>query len=300
MRSMCTDRLPAWSTRVYERTGEGRSRVLVAVTDARSRGGGATFVVAQGFLSWIEEFEMQRFQWIARILGARVIIVEVPGFGVAGSRLLPRERRALLSGDFGRLAARMLEAALSTIDGADHDGPLSFLGYSMGASVATGMAKVAAVEGRPVENLVLVEPVGLQRWKLRDLVAATRREDRWIADYVAANGVVDGAAAPWNQRRGVRPATKRRLDLVLLGAALRHGGLGLDLGAAVAVRRVVVVRGDRSELSAVGCQPELAALRQRGVAVTELSVPGHHAFWHSLPAVNDMTHRLKNVLDIPT
>lgn len=288
--------MPGWSTHVCE--SEGESCVLVAVTDHRARPGAATFVVVQGIQSWIEEFELQRLGLIARMLGARLVVVEVPGFGVAGSRVLSGERRALLAGDFGPLASRMFAAA-AVVLGDEDDHALSFLGYSMGCSVATAMAKVAAARGWTIDQLVLVEPVALHQWKVRHLVAATRREDRWIADYVATNDSVDGAVAPWDRRPGVRPPTRRRVDLLLLGAALRKGALAGDLRAGVTPRRVVVVHGDRSALSEAAYQPIVTALRGRGIAAVELTVPGHHAFWHSLAAVEDMTRRLTAVLETP-
>lgn len=297
---MGTDSLPTWSSHAYERADDPRSRILVAVTDGRRRRGDRTFLVVQGIQSWIETFEMQRFQLIARTLSARLVIVEVPGFGVAGSRLLPDERRALLTGDFGPLATRMFEAATSVLEDGGRDEPLSFLGYSMGASLASTMATVAATRRHDVEVLVLVEPVALHRWKLRELVAATRREDRWIADYVATNDLVPDAEGPWDQRPGVRPPTKRRRDLLVLGSALRHGGLAEQLLVLpTAPQHVIMVRGNRSALSEAAYAPILAALRQRGIDATELVVPGHHAFWHSLPAVAAMTQRVKDLLDGP-
>lgn len=240
---------------------------------------------------------MQRFQLMARTLHARLVVVEVPGFGVAGSRLSRRERLALLGGDFGPLAERMFDAAATVLDDA-HDRPLSFLGYSMGASLAAAMAAIGLRRGRDVGAVVLVEPVAIHRWRLRELVAATRREDRLIDAYVAANDDVANAAAPWVDRPGVRPSTNRRVDLLLLGAALRHGGLGRDLRASdMRPRQVVVVRGDCSALSDAAYVPTLAGLRARGVETAELVVPGHHAFWHSLAAVADMSDRLRDVLD---
>ncbi|ABM16768.1 alpha/beta fold hydrolase [Mycolicibacterium vanbaalenii] len=291
--------MPAWSTHVHETAGVPGSRVLVAVTDGRERPDGRTFLVVQGFQSWVEAFEMQRFELIAGVLNARLVVVEVPGFGVAGSRLLPRERRALRAGDFGQLAERMFDAARAVLGETAPEQELSLLGYSMGASVATAITKAAAAEGFTVDQLVLVEPVALRRWRITELVARTRREDRWIADYVATNTAVAGAVAPWDQRPGVRPPTRRYADLLTLGAALRHGRLGRDLRHGVRPRGVIVVRGDRSALSEAAYQPMLEALRRRGVAATELIVPGHHAFWHSLVAVDAMAHQLRSALDTP-
>jgi len=293
---MSTDRLPGWSAYIHEATGDPSARIAVAGTDRRTHPGDPTFIVAQGFKAWIELFELQRFQLIARTLRARVIIAETPGFGAAGSRLLPGERRKLLSGDFGPVATRMFAAAVAELDG-EPDRTLSFLGYSMGASMVTSMVKDAAAQGWAVNSLVLVEPVALRKWSTWGLMAAVWREARWIADYVAANGAVDGAVAPWDQRAGVRPASRRRRDLLVLGAAIRRGALAGDLQTVVRPRQLVIVRGDRSELSRARCQATLTAMRERGVATAELRVPGHHAFWHSLPAVQDMARRLKSVLD---
>jgi pimeloyl-ACP methyl ester carboxylesterase len=295
---MSTDGPPRWSTRTHEVPGVPGTRLLTAVIDERTAPNDATFVVVQGIRSWIEEFELQRFQLVATTLTARLVVVEVPGFGVAGSRLLRDERRALLRGDFGPLAERMFGAVSAVLD-ETVDRAVSFIGYSMGTSIATAMARVASADGWTIENLVLVEPVALQRWKARHLLAATRREDRFLSESIAANRAVVGAVAPWDQRPGVRPPNRRYGDLVLLGGALRCGGLANDLGSGVEPRRVVVVRGDRSALSAVDWAPVLAAMRRRGIAADEVIVPGHHAFWHSLPAVADMTRRVADLLTTP-
>lgn len=293
---MSTDRLPGWSTHIHEAAGYPGSRITVAVTDRRTHAGDPTFIVAQGFKAWIEPFELQRFQLIARTLRARLIIAETPGFGAAGSRLLPPERRKLIAGDFGPVATRMFSAAVAELDD-ESARTLSFLGYSMGSSLVTSMTKSAAAQGWAVSSLVLVEPVALRKWKIWGLMAAVAREARWIADYLATNEAVDGAVAPWDQRTGVRPATRRRLDVLVLGAAIRRGALAGDLQTVVTPRQVIIVRGGRSELSQARCQTALTAMRERGVATDELSVPGHHAFWHSLPAVQDVARRLRTVLD---
>lgn len=91
---MSTDLVPGWSTRIHETDGDLGSRITVAVTDRRTHPGDPTFVVAQGFKAWIEPFELQRFRLLARTLRARVIIAETPGFGAAGSRLLPGASKA--------------------------------------------------------------------------------------------------------------------------------------------------------------------------------------------------------------
>lgn len=297
---LSTDHPPTWASHTFRRDGDSGSNLHVAVADGRERKDDRTFCVVQGFQSWIEQFEMQRFHLLARVLDARLIVVEVPGFGVAGSRLSLGERRALLNGDFGPLATRMFEAACSVLDKDEVGQSLSFLGYSMGASVAAAMMNTAATQGWKIDELVLVEPVALHRWKLRELVTSTAREDRWIGDYIATNDAVEGLAAPWKQRPGVRPATNRRIDLLILGSALRHGGLAKELhDANPGPKRVVVVRGDRSVLSGAAYSPILTTLRQRAIATAEITVPGHHAFWHSLPAVEEMAQHLHRVFDCP-
>ena len=291
---MATDHLPAWSAATYPRPGESGSPLLVASTDGRRRAGDRTFVVAQGIRSWIEPFAMQRFSLIAHRMQARLIVVETPGFGTPGSQLLPPERRALRRGDFGPLADRMFTAALATLGDCGPGEPVSFLGYSMGASIAAAMACAAAVRGRLVDELVLVEPVALHRWNALKLLSASRSEDRWTGDYLTANDDIPDAVSPWEHRPGAVPPTERRRDLLTLALALRHGGLYTDLLATPA-RRVVVVRGDQSELSS-SSNPALADLRLRGAPLVEMSVPGRHALWHSLPAVEALAGDLRKVL----
>lgn len=293
---MSTEQWPAWSAATHPRPGESGSPLLVATTDGRRHPGDRTIIVAQGIRSWIEPFEMQRFSLIAERLRARLIVVETPGFGTAGSRVLPPERRALRRGDFGPLAARMVTAAQSVLEETAAGEPISFLGYSLGASIAAAMARAAADLQWRVDELVLVEPVALQRWTALDLLAATLREDRWIDDHLATNETVPGAATPWDRRPGIRPPTERRRDLLALALALRHGRLRTDLLTTPA-QRVVVVRGDSSALSTTAADPAVARLRNRGVRVDELTVPGHHAVWHSLPTVDTIAHQLRILID---
>lgn len=283
---MGIDSLVTWSSQLCQREDDPDSRVLVATVDARRGRRGRTFLAAQGFRSWIEPFEMQRFQLIAAELRARIVVVETPGFGGAGTRLTGRERRALRVGDFRPLGQRMATAGISALD----DGPdaLSFLGYSMGASVAAAMAQAAAAQGCTVSELVVVDPVILGRTGLRPLIAATLRENRCEASYLATNDRIDGAVVQGRRHRISRPPSRRRIDQFLLGVALSRSRFADQLPAGSAgPGRLIAVRGDRSAL----CRAEF------DVAVTELTVPGHHAFWHSLPAVADMAHRLGLILE---
>ncbi|WP_409430740.1 hypothetical protein ACJEIK_28330 [Mycobacterium sp. SMC-16] len=296
---MATDQHPGWSAVTHPRPGEAGSPLLVASTDGRRRPGDRTFIVVQGIRSWIEPFEMQRFALIAERLRARLVIVETPGFGTPGSRLLAPERRALRQGDFGPVAARMFTAARTALEEGDAAAaPVSFLGYSLGASIAAAMACAAAEQGWPVSEVVLVEPVALHRWRALHLLAASWREDRRLDDYLSCNEDIPHVVAPWDRRPGTRPPNERRRDLLALALALRHGRLYTDLLATPA-RRLVIIRGDRSALSTAAGDPPLADLQRRGIPVAEMSIPGHHALWHSLPAVDALARTLRKVLDSP-
>ncbi|WP_371572169.1 hypothetical protein [Streptomyces sp. NBC_01314] len=295
---------PAWEpVRVATADGPG-GETLLGVVDGRRGADDPTFVVAQGFLAFVEPFEMQRFQLIASMLRARLVVVETPGAGFAASRLLPGERRALLRGDFTVPARRMLRAATEVIGA---DGPAAatgVLGYSLGASFAAAMAAVSgtARTGPPLRTVVLVEPVAIRRWSAVGLMAAVRRENRLVQPYLDQTATVPGAVRPLEARSGDRPLTRRRSDLLLLANALRAARLGEDLAAAAQepgpkTRRLVVVRGEQSVLSPRQAVHSLMTAAERhGFRARLLSVPGPHAFWHSLPAVGLATPRLGTAL----
>lgn len=150
--------------------------------------------------------------------------------------------------------------------------------------------------GCEVGRLVLVEPVDLHRRTLHQLLSASLREGRCEAGYLADNDAVDGAVAHWHQRDGSRPPTNRRVDQLVLGAALRCGSLGHLLVCAEIERlRPIVVYADQSAYSRrIDVAP---APGHWGDHVSELAVAGHHAFWHSLRAVTEMTRRLAPLLE---
>lgn len=261
--------------------------LTVAVTDGRVLGRGPTFVVAQGFLAWIEPFEMQRFRLIAQLLAARLIVVETPGCGTGGARLSWPQRRGLLAGNFRGPAARMFGAAAALLNPGE---TVSVLGYSMGASVAVALAEAAARAGFPVQDLVLVEPVALRRWRLRQLVAAAHRESRWVGGYFDSNAANSGAAEPWPRRLGGNPS-RWRVDLLLAGAALRRGALGEEIPTTSAAAVTVVLAAD-SELTRGVVVPASPACRI-------VTVPGRHGFWHSLPAVAALCRQLNTTSPTP-
>ncbi|CBG67713.1 MULTISPECIES: hypothetical protein [Streptomyces] len=306
---------PAWEAVRVATAGGPLGETLVGVVDGRGDAGGPTFLVAQGFLAFVEPFEMQRFRLIASILRARLVVVETPGAGFAASRLLPAERRALLRGDFTVPARRMLRAATEVL-GADGRGAgagetdvSGVLGYSLGASFAAAMAAVSGTTrtGPPLRTVVLVEPVAVRRWSAVGLLAAVHHENRLIRPYLDQTATVPGAVRPLEDRTDAEPVTRRRGDLLLLANALRAARLGGDLMTAgrrdpgPERSRLLVVRGERSTLSPREAVASLMASAERhGYAAHLLSVPGPHAFWHSLPAVAAATTRLGRILGTTT
>lgn len=288
---MGSDRLLRWVSAAFGHGDESTSPTRISVIDARENALGRTLLAAQGFGAWLEPVEMRRFTLIAHQLRVRVVVVETPGFGPVDSGLSRSERRALMNGDFGALGARMFDAAMKVIDGAD-DGRISFLGFSLGASLAAAMAGAATASGWAVDELVLVEPVGVRSWRLGELLIAVAREKLTDKDYLALNDGFRDAQEP--ERSGnYRPSAIRYCDRMLLGAALRWGGLRGQLQSiAPAPHRVVVVAADQSSLTGSPAARAVAALRESGMPIAEVVVPGHHGFWHSLALVAAMTERL--------
>ncbi|MFJ9631407.1 hypothetical protein ACIRU8_27200 [Streptomyces sp. NPDC101175] len=295
---------PAWWARRVDTTGRPGGEILIGVVDGRHDSDDPTFVVAQGFLAFVEPFEMQRFQMIAAMLRARLVVVETPGAGFAASRLQPEERRALLRGDFRVPARRMLRAATEVIGSAGPDGATGVLGYSLGASFAAAMAAVSgnAETGPPLETVVLVEPVAVQRWGATALLSAVRRENRLVGAYLEETATVAGAVPPLEARPGEAPNTRRRVDLLLLANALRAGCLSDDLRAALRrparrTRRLVVVRGEESSLSPRQAVRDLVtSAKGQGIEACLVHVPGPHGFWQSLPAVGSTMTTLAHTL----
>lgn len=278
-------RMPPWRTTVVDTTRELRGRIPVTVVDGREEEPGRTFVVAMGFRACAEPFEMQRFQVIAHRLRARLVVVDTPGFGFVGARLLSRERKALRAGDFTVLAARMLAACRKVVD----LGGAGAIGYSMGSSTVAAMASIT-----DLDPVVLVEPVAYRRWNPLSLASAMGSDDRHVDLYLEQTALVPGAVEPFDRREPPLPGL-HRADLLALVLGMCRGALTADLTAATrrALRRLLVVQGDLSSLSSRAGAEELAAALAGTSASTYLwAAPGHHGLWHSLPAVADLADRL--------
>lgn len=296
---------PPWLVRSLDTTGRRGGEIRLGVVDGRPSRGGPTYVIVPGFLAFVEAFEMQRFQLIAAILRARLIVVEPPGAGMADSRLLPDERRALLRGDFTVLARRMLRAASTVLDEGAGAGPVGLMGYSMGASFAAAAAVIADEPefGLAIGTVVLVEPVAVQKWNPIALYAAMRRENLHVQPYLDETSTVAGTVPPLDRRPDESLRTLRRTDLLLLANALRAARLSGDLTAAAeghgcGPQALVVVRGEGSVLAPEEGVRRLVATAEKHLpTVRFLEVAGPHAFWLSMPRVNAITTVLRRTLE---
>jgi Alpha/beta hydrolase family len=287
---------PRWS-RVH-----GSGGTVFGVADSRGDATAPTLLATLGFKASVEAFEMQRYCAIADRLSARVIVLETPGFGYSGSGLRWPEWFALARrGDFLPLARRMVVTLRATFS--DLPDRLGLIGYSMGcslgAAIARAMNTAGAGGGAIIDRAVLVEPVALTRWPVRQLAATSGAEDGRVEEYLARNH--DWASTlvhPVDRRPSEAQPSRRLLDLMVLANALRQPRIAADLTAAVPLlQRVVVVHGDESLLSARGSHAALfAALRGLGVAVSDVEVPGPHAVWLSVPDVVSMMDRVAGLL----
>lgn len=244
-------------------------------------------LVFMGFSACVEPFELQRFRILAAEWDAQLTVVDVPGYGYGGGRLTPMERRGLRRGDFTVVARRMVNTA-QRHHAPLRRGPVTLVGYSMGASLACAAAADAGQ--LRVTDMVLVEPVAIRRWGLIRLIRSVRSEDAVIGDYLKNNDAFPDVVAPTEQRNAPRPPRSRR-DLAHLGFALSRGQLVSDLLRAHTIQQfpVEVVHGMDSKLSPPTDVARLRAVsRRKRLDVLDLPVSGRHALWHSLPHVTAM------------
>jgi pimeloyl-ACP methyl ester carboxylesterase len=111
----------------------------------------------------------------------------------------------------------MLTAALAFDPTSRGQRRLGVIGYSMGASLAAAMARVAHTHfDRKValESVVLVEPVANRCWSGSQLLAAMRAEDKLIDGYLKTNEDIPGAVMPTNRIPGAPSPRARRVDLL--------------------------------------------------------------------------------------
>jgi pimeloyl-ACP methyl ester carboxylesterase len=237
-----------------------------------------------GFLACVEPFELGRFALLAREWDAQVTVVDTPGYGHDLATLTWPERRGLLGGDFTTVARRMVRTA-QTVHPRLRHGPVTVVGYSLGASLASAAAADPGL--LRVADMVLIEPVAIRRWNLIDLIGSVRSEDGVLDDYLLRNTEIVGAVAP-AERRGEQLPHRFPPDLALLGYAIGRGGIARDLLRANAIQpfQVQIAHGRQSRLSRSGDVHRLVTMCRRArMDVHDAPVAGQHALWHSLPDV---------------
>ena len=239
-----------------------------------------------GLRACVEPIEVRRFALLADKWDARITLVDTPGCGHGGARLMHRERIALCRGDFTPVARRMVHAAQRYDDNLGRR-PVTIVGYSLGTSLAAAAAADPGLVA--VNQMIAVEPVAMGLNPLR-LVHAARSEDRVLASYLANNDGRPGAVSPASgHRRGVPPYS--RADVALLGYALSRGSLTRDILRANRVQcfSLQIVHGRDSALTPVAEAEGLAsACRRAAIEVYDVPVAGHHALWQSLPHVAEV------------
>lgn len=249
-----------------------------------------------GIMAWVEPFELQRLDLFAKTWNAQVTVVDVPGCGHGGARLMPSQRRALRRGEFAPVARQMVQAAQTHNPQMRH-APVRLVGYSLGASLATAAAADAGM--MRIESLLLVEPVALRRRSVSATLRAVHSENRVVDEYVDLNEGIAGLVAPPHRRSDPMPPWSR-IDMAHLGYALCRGRLVRDLLKAQELQGfpVQVVHGVDSRLSRPADVRRLVRqCRRAGLEVHDLPVAGRHALWHSLGDVTKLVERAGELFD---
>lgn len=249
-------------------------------------------VAFMGYGGWLEPFEYGLFTRLAQQLAARIVIVESPGLGAAGTRLSPGERAALLGGSFVPVGRRMLRSALAGLRavGTDPDQGIHILGYSMGASVAAA-ATSAATNDLTVRTLTLVEPIAIKAWVPWRLLKASSDELRDRDESTRLSHRLAGAPARWDSEPGVLRPARSSLDQALLPAALCWPTIPAYLASIGRTRpdlRVLIINGDASRMSPPAAVHRLLrSARTTGINISAGTVRGGHLFWHDVPLLQE-------------
>jgi pimeloyl-ACP methyl ester carboxylesterase len=232
-----------------------------------------------GMGACVEPFELQRLTVLAALWRAHVTTVDTPGCGYGNTRLSPRERKALIAGDFTAVAGRMVTAAQTRNPLLRR--PITIVGYSLGASIAAAAASVPGL--LRVQQFIAVEPAAMRPRNPVSLLRAAQAEETALDSYLKKNC---GAIAPAARRGESIPQS--RIDLALLGYALSRGRLARDLRQATNIQSfpVQIVHGTHSRLApANDVRKVITACRLAGIDARDVPVAGGHAMWHSLPDV---------------
>ena len=241
-------------------------------------------MVFMGIRAKLDAFELQRAELLASAWQAQVTVVDIPGNGHGYARLSPAERAQLRAGRFDAVADRMIAAALTHHPRLAR-APIVALGYSMGASLATAAA--ALPSALHIDRLVLVEPVATRRWGAAELLRSVFAEPPLIGADLDRKG--DGHNADAAPHRTTGACVGDWPDLAHLGFALTRGALYPDMLRAHhrSGCTLQLIYGTDSRLAR---RRDVKLFTQRcrraGVPIDVIDMPGHHAFWHSLPVVD--------------
>lgn len=241
-------------------------------------------LVFMGIRAQLDAFELFRVKVLASAWQAQLTLVDIPGNGHGYARLTSTERAQLRTGRFDAVADRMVAAALDHHPSLDNS-PAVALGYSMGASLATAAA--ARPNTLSIKRLVLVEPVAIRRWSVTELLRSVHAEQPHISTHLDRNRFRhNGAAAPHSPTAGVHAGDWP--DLGHLGFALSRGSLYTDMLRAHR-RNDCTLQIIHATDSLLARRRDIKRFTQRcrsaGIPTDVIEMPGHHAFWHSLPDV---------------
>lgn len=249
-------------------------------------------VAFMGYGGWLEPFEYGLFTRLAQQLAARIVIVESPGLGAAGTRLSPGERAALLGGSFVPVGRRMLRSALAGLRavGTDPDQGIHILGYSMGASVAAAATSVATND-LTIRTLTLVEPIAIKAWVPWRLLKASSDELRERDESTRLSHRLAGAQARCDSIPGVPRPARSHLDQALLPAALCWPTIPAYLASIGRTRpdlRVLIINGDTSRMSPrASVHRMLRSAEATGMSISARTIRGGHLFWHDVPLLHE-------------
>lgn len=183
---MCLDQLARTrDAPVTESDGLARRPERDTLRVATAGSGDATMrmLLFMGLGACVEPFEQQRLELLADQWHAKVTIVDTPGCGYGRARLAGAERRALLRGDFGPVARRMVRGAQAQVP--ELRRPVTIVGYSLGASIA---AAAAAEPGLlKVVQFIAVEPAAMRPRNPLRLLRAAHCEKLALDGYLARN-----------------------------------------------------------------------------------------------------------------
>lgn len=221
--------------------------------------------------------ELDRYRGIAASQRRTVLLVETPGWHPDHAPLTARARRDLAGGKFAGVAAqqwRAVEALLA-------EGPVSLIGYSLGASTATAIATLLTELGRPPSHLSLIEPVAIE---VIDPLTLLRR-NRWEARHTTSAGSQPRKGWP-------TPLGRHQLDMALLVWGLTRAGLRRELPAlAAAGVPITLLRGAGSRLCPSGPFADLVtgAVATTGSLRSRVYAGRNHSLWQGGDALDGLT-----------